>query len=106
MKKFLFFLFVFVSISTVRAEDIINYAPRQISAEEQHSRDKAAEFARAIGERRVVLGMTAEQCLAAWGTPTAVNRTTTSRGSSEQWVYRTTGHYLYLVNGILTTLQD
>ena len=99
-------LLLLLSTTILRAEDIINYAPHQISAAEQRARDKAAEIAKAIEEKRVVIGMTAAQCRAAWGTPTAVNRTVTSSGQNEQWVYRTTDRYLYLDNGILTTVQN
>jgi len=39
-----------------------------------------------------------------WGKPKAVNRTTTTSGISEQWVY--SGGYLYFRNGVLTTIQN
>lgn len=54
----------------------------------------------------VRLGMSVEQVLASnWGKPMSVNKTTTTRGSSEQWVYGS-NNYLYFDNGILTSIQN
>lgn len=39
-----------------------------------------------------------------WGKPQTVNRTVTSKGVHEQWVYR--GGYLYFDNGVLTAIQN
>ena len=70
--------------------------------------DAAAREAVEAGYVR--LGMTAEQVLAAWGQPRDRNRTTSSHGTSEQWVYRSVNRpgaqYVYLENGVVTTLQD
>lgn len=53
------------------------------------------------------IGMTREQVInqTRWGKPYDVNRTTTARGTREQWVYGDR-RYLYFDNGILTTIQD
>lgn len=40
-----------------------------------------------------------------WGPPDHINKTTTSRGTDEQWVYKK-GQYLYFENGILTAIQE
>lgn len=40
-----------------------------------------------------------------WGRPDSVNKTTTSAGTREQWVYGSR-NYLYFTNGILTTIQN
>lgn len=40
-----------------------------------------------------------------WGEPEKVNRTTTKYGVKEQWVYYG-NKYIYLENGIVTTIQD
>jgi hypothetical protein len=40
-----------------------------------------------------------------WGPPGHINKTTTARGISEQWVYEG-GKYLYFENGILTAIQN
>lgn len=54
----------------------------------------------------VRLGMTADQVRrCGWGDPASINRTTTRRGTSEQWVYGS-NRYLYFANGVLETIQD
>lgn len=63
------------------------------------------DIAALIIKKKVAIGMTAEQCRAAWGRPQDINRTSASYGVHEQWVYD--GHdYLYFENGILTTIQN
>jgi len=53
----------------------------------------------------VNLGMSAQDALdSSWGRPEHVNRTTTSSGTREQWVYN--GNYLYFTNGVLTSIQN
>ena len=55
----------------------------------------------------VSIGMTAERVLQSnWGKPTQINRTTTSHGTREQWVYRGQRSYLYFEDGILTSIQN
>lgn len=71
----------------------------------EHSADFRA-FATLQKGRGVNVGMTQEDILASsWGKPTKVNRTTYSFGVHEQWVYRG-GNYLYLEDGILTSIQN
>lgn len=55
---------------------------------------------------RPAIGMTAEEVRESlWGSPEDINRTTTARGVSEQWVY--SGYkYVYLEDGIVTAIQD
>lgn len=60
----------------------------------------------ALLEGRVLLGMTSNLVLLAKGKPDNINRTTTLKGSSEQWVYRFPQTYIYLNNGIVTAVQD
>lgn len=56
---------------------------------------------------RVQTGMTKEQALAAWGRPRDINRTTSSYGTREQWVYGESGSgYLYFEDDRLTTVQN
>ena len=53
----------------------------------------------------VTIGMSAEDVLRSnWGRPQKVNRTTTARGTDEQWVYP--GGYLYLRDGVLYSIQN
>jgi hypothetical protein len=52
----------------------------------------------------VSIGMTAEQIRkSSWGKPRSINETITAAGKHEQWVYG--GGYLYLENGVLTSIQ-
>lgn len=58
-----------------------------------------------IANGQVVIGMTKEMCVAAWGRPTNVNTTTTASGTRDQYVYRDKNAYLYFENGKLVTIQ-
>lgn len=62
------------------------------------------ETAILIHQRRVRIGMTDEQCRAAWGRPRDINRSVGSYGVHEQWCYN--GSYLYFEDGILTSFQN
>jgi hypothetical protein len=56
---------------------------------------------------RVQIGMTKEQAIAGWGRPRDINRTTSSYGTREQWVYGEYGSgYLYFDDDRLTTVQN
>lgn len=59
----------------------------------------------AILNHKVKIGWTKSMCIASWGKPYDINRTTTTYGSSEQYVY-SLKKYLYFENGILTAIQD
>lgn len=53
----------------------------------------------------VHIGMSKDDVLASmWGKPRKINRTTTARGTREQWVYD--GGYLYFEGDTLTTIQN
>jgi hypothetical protein len=81
---------------SAHAEGLIAAAEKQEKEAERRQRRKEG----------VTLGMTEEEVLASsWGRPERVNRTTTSRGTREQWVYGI-GNYLYFENGILTAIQN
>lgn len=58
-----------------------------------------------IAQGKVRIGMTAEMCRDAWGSPSDINRTTGTWGVHEQWVYGS-GSYLYFEDGILTSIQN
>lgn len=52
------------------------------------------------------IGMTAAEVVkTSWGRPNDINRTTTASNIHEQWVYYG-GRYVYLDNGIVTTIQE
>jgi hypothetical protein len=55
-------------------------------------------------ERKVQLGMTAEQVIMAWGKPNHINKTVGRWGVHEQWVYHSS-QYLYFENNIVTSWQ-
>jgi len=60
-----------------------------------------------IAQRKVQIGMTKDQVLAAWGKPQDINRTVTPFGTSEQWCYGDIGGtYLYFDDGVMTSFQD
>ncbi|MCY7919955.1 hypothetical protein [Bacillus vallismortis] len=58
-------------------------------------------------ETPIAIGMTKQDVLNLnkWGKPKDVNKTTTSYGTSEQWVY-STSRYLYFENGELRAIQN
>lgn len=64
-----------------------------------------------LPQKPAVIGMTPDEVRIQtnWGNPSAVNRTITARGESEQWVYRGAfgkSQYLYFTNGKLTAIQN
>jgi hypothetical protein len=68
--------------------------------------DRKADLARRKREG-VKIGMTQQQVIeSSWGKPSDINRTSTARGTREQWVYSDGRGYLYFDNGILTTVQN
>jgi hypothetical protein len=55
-------------------------------------------------KRGVEIGMTGSEIRrSSWGNPRQINTTITARSRHEQWVYG--GSYLYLDNGMLTSIQ-
>ena len=64
----------------------------------------SAEVKEAINTGHVLIGMTREQCTAAWGEPQHKNLSGGSWGSSEQWVYADGQAYLYF--GTAGTLEN
>lgn len=53
------------------------------------------------------IGMPETYARASRGGPNRINRTTTKRGITEQWVYGTTpSTFLYFDDGVLTTFQE
>lgn len=76
----------------------------EMRAEEMRKAEEALK--REAKKRGVTVGMTAEQVIGSnWGKPSSVNTTTTAYGRREQWVYGTSGNYLYFDNGTLTSIQ-
>ena len=99
----------------VEKKILVDYDP----AAKQERQAKAAEAARlkqirsktwpahiekAAIDRKVLIGMTAEQVTSAWGKPNRINRTVGVWGRHEQWIYG--GTYLYFENDVLTSYQE
>lgn len=72
---------------------------------EQYGESRAA----LILKKLVCIGMTKGEVYESWGDPTSVNKTTSSYGVHEQWVYEGKNYknrYLYFEDGIVTTIQE
>jgi len=84
--------------------DKVALEKRQAELESKRVEERAKAAHNAKGG--VTIGMTKDRVLKSnWGKPINVNRTTTSRGVREQWVYGGQ-NYLYFENGILTAIQN
>ena len=57
-----------------------------------------------IQSGKVKIGMNEEECKLSWGKPDTINSTTLEGLVSEQWVYGSS--FLYLTNGLLTSIQN
>lgn len=88
-------------IATAIREKRAAEVERKAEIQQQAKRDA---FARRPG---VKIGMTPDEVVekSNWGRPQKKNRTTTTHGISEQWVYGN-GNYLYFENGRLTAIQN
>jgi len=67
------------------------------------------EIINLIKSEKIRVGMTEYQVRLSWGRPWDINRTTTSYGSREQWVYDRPNYdndYIYFENGICTGIQN
>jgi hypothetical protein len=96
------------------------YLAEQKRIDEQRlAEERKAEQERKAEERRIKaqkksegvrVGMTEQDVLdSSWGRPDDINRTVTSYGTSEQWVYDRGGfnyNFLYFDDGILTSIQN
>lgn len=65
-----------------------------------------------VRDKKITVGMTAEQVRLAWGEPSKINRTVTASTVREQWIYGSYSRYtkpwayLYLTNDKVTSWQD
>lgn len=60
-----------------------------------------------IREGVISIGMTEAMVRASWGDPNDINRTLRANYTREQWIYGYSDRkYIYIENGILTTIQD
>lgn len=63
----------------------------------------------AILNKRVIVGMTADEARRSWGAPTRINTSVGGYGRHEQWVYDRGNHrsqYIYMENGVVTSMQS
>jgi hypothetical protein len=81
------------------------FADEFLEQDPRVGRNWPPEIWSAIEDAKVAIGMTSEQARMSWGEPTSVNRTTTSRGAEEQWVYGNST-YLYIQDGKVTAVQN
>jgi hypothetical protein len=73
---------------------------------EKFKAKKAKQAAEYKAKGGVKIGMTKEEVLKSnWGKPESINKTTTTTGTREQWIYGGR-KYLYFTNGILTGIQN
>jgi len=59
-----------------------------------------------IRDQKVQMGMRSELLRCIFGYPSDINRTVTSNSTSEQWVFRNHGWYVYVENGVVTSWQN
>lgn len=128
-KKTPFYFFCALAFSQVHAQQIYRCAgvagapPEYINkAEEARTRNcklvtgenvtirqgkqQSVKAKQPSAQKGVSIGMTQAEVIASnWGRPESVNRTTTARGTHEQWVYGLSS-YLYFEDGILTAIQN
>lgn len=83
------------------AKDKVKKAARRVTLIDKYGKANAE----LILKGHVTIGMTADMCREAWGNPYKINRSTGVWGVHEQWCYKW-GGYLYLENGVLTSIQN
>lgn len=68
------------------------------------------KFYELVKQKKVAIGMSALQVIGAWGPASDINRTVTSGGVQEQWVYpgesEYKNRYVYIENNVVTAIQD
>ena len=81
----------------------------QMAANHKARIEREEAEAKAEAAKVVRIGMTSAEVRANWGEPSGVNTTTTSYGTSEQWIYRRGSYrtqYVYLSNDVVTSTQS
>lgn len=59
-----------------------------------------------IRQGKVKIGMTREEAVRAWGNPTEINDTFSTRGKRQQWVYNRRGYIYFNEAGVLYSIQS
>lgn len=91
-----------------RSNGEIGYYPfieKNVSLSYPFPKSWSQNIIKLIYERKIIIGMNDLQALASWGKPNSINRTITSQGATEQWVYGG-GTYIYLSNNLVTAIQN
>lgn len=82
---------------------------RELTAREKRFNSLVEKFEKTIAKRimneKIWIGMNQAMAIESIGRPYDINKTVTSYGTREQWVY-SGSKYLYFVNGELTSWQD
>lgn len=71
--------------------------------------DWSTDACKAVEQKKIFIGMTADEARASWGKPSRVNRTIYSTGVHEQWVYdygEGVEAFVYVKEGRVTAIQD
>jgi len=85
----------------------IGYTYNQnVVREADQRREMAPQLERAVAAKKVMIGMSKDQAIRAWGKPQKINSTTTSRGTREQWIYPTHSYIYFDEDEKLTTIQN
>jgi len=105
------YYFVFDNDRIVRIEKSDEKAERERKYEIEkyiQKHPERLEFKNAILEKKIRIGMNKDEVRLSWGEPWDINRTVTTHGTSEQWIYGSLNYanYLYFDDGILTSWQD
>lgn len=88
-----------VSVEKVQKEARIK---RESTIKSKFSKSGATIVSQII-EKKIWIGMTSEMTIASWGSPDQINKSVSTYGTKEQWVY--SGDYLYFELGILKSYQ-
>lgn len=87
----------------------VNHGQAVLAEIERRGAVRAA-FVDAVTSRKVAVGMSACEVLAAWGKPDKTEQTTTARGTTDRWVFDDFSGYpantVYFRNGIMSALRQ
>lgn len=101
MRTFKIVCFVFVCLFAYAMVKTTWEAPAKKAAADA---DLARRVSEAIKGRQLIVGMTTEQAVQAWGEPKRKTVSGGEGGSREQWVYE--GTYVYFKEGVLVSWQQ
>ncbi|MCR4346477.1 MAG: hypothetical protein NUV55_04620 [Sulfuricaulis sp.] len=85
-------------------EALLGYSQRNFYAQNPIKSAWDKKTIESIKQKKVFIGMTAEQLILSWGKPEKVNRTITKNVTHEQWIYG--NQYVYVENDKVTAIQE